>query len=664
MLCLIVSLAGSLRLAADYPVASHRYLADPAVLVHEGRVYFYCSNDDENAVEGGYSMKSFVCISSSDLKNWTDHGVVFEVPEDAHWASHAWAPSVVKRNGHIYLYFGNNASGIGVAVADSPLGPFTDPIGGYLVSHQTPGASGEDMWLFDPAAFIDDDGQAYLYFGGNGESNVRVIRLNEDMISVDGTAQSITAPGFFEAAWLNKRDGTYYFSYSTNPSNGMRIDYMTSDDPMSDFSYAGVVAGQPPNNNNNNHHGIFEFEGRWYHVFHNRYVSGQAGISTTYKRNLGLEPLYFNEDGSIQEVSYGRDDLEQVAYVDPFVMVEGECFASQSGVEVASCSEDGMALVELADGDWVQVRGVDFDHGAVGFEARVASILAGRVEVYLDSMDGEPMAACALDSTSGLEAWYSVESAVDASASAGVHDVFLKFASDADGDFMALNSWQFRFEQVSPVTLLQVQSAGDAQVQLVWEASPEAVSYRVQRSSQSGGPFELLGSVEDAQYLDTFELVNGETYFYRVLAVGSTGVESASEAVEAKPVQLFEAWIAEQIGEGADPLLLERTADPDADGFSNLLEYFAGTDPELEESLKPFELVREGTSTVSLFLRESKNLSGLAGAIESSTDLASWISLDELPLGSEEVDGAVIHHWLLSVEPEKRCFYRLRLEEE
>src|SRR6187399_676989 len=94
---LFVLLAATPRARADYPIASHRYLADPGALVSGGRIYLYTSNDDDNQVEGGYSMESIVCISSSDLKNWTDHGEVFRVPKDAAWAGDSWAPAAIER---------------------------------------------------------------------------------------------------------------------------------------------------------------------------------------------------------------------------------------------------------------------------------------------------------------------------------------------------------------------------------------------------------------------------------------------------------------------------------------------------------------------------------------------------------------------------------------
>jgi len=661
---LCICLLSSLTLRADYPIVSHRYLADPAVLVHDGRVYLYCSNDDENDVEGGYVMKSFVCVSSKDLKNWTDHGVVFEVPTDASWAGYAWAPSVIERNGKIYMYFSNGASGIGVVVSDSPTGPFSDPIGGSLINSRTAGAAGENMWLFDPAAFIDDDGQAYLYFGGNGESNVRVIKLNEDMISVSGSAQSITAPGFFEASWMNKRNGIYYFSYSTNPSNGMRIDYMTSSDPMSGFSYAGVVAGQPPNNYNNNHHGIFEFEGQWYHVFHNRYVAGQAGIPTTYKRNLGLEPLSFGEDGSIVQITYTRDDLNQVMNMNPYVRVEGETFAAQSGIETDACSEGGMALANIANGDWVQLRGVDFEYGVVNFQASIAASSAGSIEVYLDNLDEAPVMTCAVDSTGGLDSWSPVNCEVNAASMVGKHDVYFKFISGSEEDFMGLDWWQFEHEEVQPPENLSVDHSGDARIELSWDDAVGAVEYAILRSMDGADEFIELARIDSSSYSDQEGLVNGHDYYYVVRSVGQYGYEASSDMVIATPVQAYGEWIAVYLPEEGDEADLLETADPDRDGRNNSLEYLVGSNPFQSDSVLPLELVSKKSGGLEVRLRVSKNLKGVQVRLFGTEDLLLWNELNEAWTVESEGDGYLNYRASVSVTDASRYFVKMVLLDE
>ncbi|WP_438025758.1 glycoside hydrolase family 43 protein [Sorangium sp. So ce233] len=441
----LAGLLASPSALADYPIASHRYLADPASLVHDGRVYLFCSNDDDNVKADGsdasYEMASIVAVSSSDMKNWTDHGEVLRVPRDASWASDSWAPAVTERDGTIYMYFGNNGSGIGVVSSDSPTGPFTDPRGSALITSSTPGASGPNMWLFDPGVFVDDDGQAYLYFGGNGEQNARVIKLNDDMVSVSGSATAITVPYFFEAAWMHKRDGVYYLSYSTNPDNGLRIDYLTSTSPTSGFTHRGTVGPQPPKNNNNNHAAIFEFGGAWYHAYHNRAVATDAGEPTGYRRNLALESFTYKDDGSIVPVTYTTDGLKQVGSFDPYARVEAETFNAQSGIETEPCEEGGMNLSNINDGDWVRLRGVDFGEGAESFSARVASAgEGGSIELRLDAPDGMLVGTCAVDATGGWQAWSDVSCAVDGAT--GVHDLVLVFTG-GESYLFNVNSWQF-----------------------------------------------------------------------------------------------------------------------------------------------------------------------------------------------------------------------------
>ncbi|HVU35571.1 MAG TPA: family 43 glycosylhydrolase [Opitutaceae bacterium] len=451
-LLLLGVLTASAMVRADYPIVSQRYLADPGALVFNGTVYLYCSNDDENPVGGGYVMKSLVCVSSTDLKNWTDHGVVFRVPDNATWAGYSWAPAAIERNGRFYLYFANNASGIGVASAPTPLGPFTDAKGSSLINASTPGAAGPSIWLFDPSVFIDDDGQAYLYFGGNGITNARVIRLNEDMISTSGTAATISTPNFFEDSWAFKRNGLYYFSYSSNPSSGLTIDYMTSSDPMAGFVYRGTIAGQPPSNNNNNHHAIFTLGGRWYHAYHNRSVATQAGIPTTYRRNLGLEELTFNADGTIQPVTYTTDGVTQLAHVNPYVREEAEMMNAQSGISTETCSAGGMDVRYAQDGAWTRIRGVDFGTvGAAGFRASLATATAGgNIELRLDSATGTRIGTCTATGTGGDQSWISASCTV--SGATGVHDLYLVYRGAASTG-ANLDWWQF--VPAAPVILTQ-----------------------------------------------------------------------------------------------------------------------------------------------------------------------------------------------------------------
>jgi arabinoxylan arabinofuranohydrolase len=424
--------------AADYPIMSHRYLADPGSLVYEGRVYLYNSNDDDN--NGSYQMHTIVCVSTADMKNWTDHGIVFQVPANASWANNSWAPQPIVRDGTIYLYFGNSGTGIGVASSTSPTGGFKDAKGSYLINSSTSGASGTDSWLFDPGALIDDDGQAYLSFGGNGINNGRIIKLGSNLTSVTGSATPVSTTSFYEASFLFKRNKKYYFAYSTNSENELRIDYHWSDSPMSGYTYGGIIAGQPPSNNNNNHASQFLYKDQWYHAYHNRYVATQAGIDTTYKRNLALEVLNFGSDGKIEQVKYTTDGVPQIGSLDPYVRVEAETMNAQSGIETETCSEGGMDVTQIANGDWIRLRGVDFGTaGATSFTARVAAAAAGgSIELRLGSATGTLIGTCSVPATGGTQTWANTTCSV--SGATGVKDLYLKFAGS--GTFN-LNYWQF-----------------------------------------------------------------------------------------------------------------------------------------------------------------------------------------------------------------------------
>lgn len=427
---------------ADYPIASHRYLADPSPLVTEDRVYIYASNDDESPLGGGYNIPNIVCISSSDMKNWTDHGIVFEADRDTSWAGKSWAPAAIERDGKTFLYFGNSGANIGVVVGETSIGPFKDVLGKPLIEHGTPGVQpARNMWLFDPGVFIDDDGQAYIYFGGNGDDNVRVAKLNRDMVSIDGEVIKMSAPNFFEAAWVYKIGDTYYFTYSTTPRAEMRIDYMTSKSPTEGFTYGGIVAAQPPLNNNNNHAAEFQFKGKWYHVYHNRIVATEAGIPTGFRRNLGIEEYVHEEDGSIRQVEYTRDGVEQIGHLNPYERVEAETMAAQKGIETEKCESGGMNITDTQQGDWVKVAGVDFGAGASKVTMRTASETRSQVVLRLDDPENGPVIATVhIPSSRDGEKWTNVEANVQGAS--GVHDLYITFVGDGD-QLAKIDWWQF-----------------------------------------------------------------------------------------------------------------------------------------------------------------------------------------------------------------------------
>ncbi|OUM63317.1 glycoside hydrolase family 43 protein, partial [Piromyces sp. E2] len=292
------------------PVISHRYSADPGVMVYKDRVYVYATNDGDVSdqslpAKNEYNhIKSINVMSSDDLVNWTDHGAIPVAGNIAKWANNSWAPCAAHKtiNGKekFFIYYANSGAGIGVLTSDSPIGPWTDPLGKALVSPQTPTCN-TVKWLFDPAVLVDDDGTGYLYFGGgvpDGQSanpkTVRVVKLGADMISLAGTPQVIDAPWVFEDSGIHKMGNTYVYSYCTNFDNGPygngKIAYMTSNSPMGPFTYKGTCFDNPSTYfgiGGNNHHTIIGFNNKYYIFYHTQWLNqqvknGKDGYRTTH----------------------------------------------------------------------------------------------------------------------------------------------------------------------------------------------------------------------------------------------------------------------------------------------------------------------------------------------------------------------------------------------
>lgn len=439
---------------ARNPIVGHVFTADPSAKVFEGRVYVYASHDLDN--QSSYDMRDYHVFSSNDLVNWQDHGVVLDAA-DIPWASRMYAPDAAfsPTTGKYYLYFPNGASNIGVAVSDSPGGPFVDALGAPLVDRSFPGV--EDVeWVFDPMVLVDDDGQPYLYFGGGPDDsgpNARVVRLGQDMISIaDEAATLVPAPNFFEAAFVHKYNGQYYFSYSTTFSgNGAAIDYLVSDNPMTGFEPAGTLLPNPQGNRgNNNHHSVVEFEGQWYVFYHNRVLSTRKGYGV-YQRSITLDRMNHAKDGSVIEVPAAGGPIEQLRNLDAFGRLEAETMADQRGIETGVVEEDGVrsgvAVTDVHDTDWIGYSQVDFGSGASLFRARVAANFGGAIHVFVDGADvfsdlpGNLVGSCLVLPTGGAQQWTTVE--CDVKAPAGVHDLYLRFAGSETESSFSVDYYQF-----------------------------------------------------------------------------------------------------------------------------------------------------------------------------------------------------------------------------
>jgi hypothetical protein len=288
------------------PLFTDQYTADPAPFVDGCTFYINCGHDEGNT---GFVMREWFLLSSTDMVHWTKQ-VALRL-SDFSWANaNAWAGQMVKKGSKYYWYVPVNQRGagmaIGVAVADSPQGPFTDAIGKPLVddafemSNMGFARPENTVFTIDPTVFVDDDGQAYLHYGGFGR--LVVTKLGDDMTSISGTMRESTPRGFFEAPFLFKRNGTYYVVYAAG-QNPATIDYATSSNPLGPWTYRGrildILPTVPGQDAATSHSGVAEFAGQWYLVYH---LSNGPNGGGTYRREVAVDKMTFNADGSIQKV--------------------------------------------------------------------------------------------------------------------------------------------------------------------------------------------------------------------------------------------------------------------------------------------------------------------------------------------------------------------------
>ena len=288
----------SFNAEAVTPISS-RFNADPSPHVFEGRFYLYATDDASNS--GKYwDSTTWRLYSSKDMKTWQDDGAFLNVSVFK-WArpdAKAWAPEAAERHGKYYFYAPVGGDKIGVAVADRPEGPYHDARSDALIDKARDANAGAEP--IDPAVLVDDDGQAYLFFGTRVP---KVVKLKADMISTDGPIMDVVVTGFpaddpkkkyGEAPFLHKHKGLYYFSFSTGWPG--QIVYGTAKSPTGPFVYRGVVLDYRPISTN--HQAIIEHKGKSWLFYHDNLLPGGGD----WKRSIAIEPLTYNADGALRQV--------------------------------------------------------------------------------------------------------------------------------------------------------------------------------------------------------------------------------------------------------------------------------------------------------------------------------------------------------------------------
>ena len=386
-------------LTYNNPLITQEYGADPYAMVYENTLYIYMTQDAYerdgagNIKENSYAtIKSIRVISTKDGVNWTDHGAINVAGSAgaAKWARNSWAPAVAWKhiNGKnwFFLYFADSGGGIGVLKAESPIGPFKDPLGHGLITKSTKNCK-DVLWLFDPAVLVDDNGRAYIYFGGGVPQDkiahpktARVAELSADMIGLKSDPVIIDAPYLFEDSGIHKVGNKYYYTYCTNwqvDEGGAKkygftkaqIVSMESNSPMGPFVLKETILENPGKMfglYGNNHHCVFQWRNQWYITYHTRVLEQTRGIEKGYRCTF-INSFTMGRNGTIGMIRQNKEGIQQLSTLDPYTKVNACTFSHQAGLAVAASDSisahygtGNMVLTGIDTGDFCRITGADF----------------------------------------------------------------------------------------------------------------------------------------------------------------------------------------------------------------------------------------------------------------------------------------------------------------
>lgn len=433
------------------PLVQTCFTTDPAPMVHNDTLYVYTGHDEDNA--DFFWMQEWRVYSTTDMANWTDHGSPLAI-EDFSWGDdRAWAPQCIERNGKFYLYvpIHSRLSGtmaIGVAVSDSPTGPFKDALGHPLA---------DGSWDYiDPTVWIDDDGQAYLYWGN---PELYYVRLNDDMISYKGEIEKVTqttegfgSPGpkervkgtkyrdmYTEGPWFCKRGKKYYMIYAAGgvPEH---IAYSTSNRPTGPWKYQGEIMPLSDTGSFTNHSGVIDFKGHSYFFYHSGHLPGGGGFG----RSICAEEFTYNPDGTIPTILPTREGIKSIAPFNPMGQHQAETMAWSQGLTTRQSDNAGVYVSDTHNGDYFMLENVDFGTATpTTFEARVASgRRGGALEVRVDSITGPVVARLDVPATGGWEKWQNIQTSVN-SVPRGSHNLYFVFTGRKGPELFNIDYWKF-----------------------------------------------------------------------------------------------------------------------------------------------------------------------------------------------------------------------------
>ncbi len=416
---------------AQRPIIQTKYTADPAPMVYNDTIFLYTTHDEDDA--DGFKMLDWLLYTSTDMVNWTDHGAVASL-KDFKWHSRdngAWAEQVVERDGKFYMYCPIHGNGIGVLVADSPYGPFTDPIGKPLVWQK------EHWDDIDPTVFVDDDGQAYMYWGN---PDLYGVKLNKDMVSYSGDIIKFPRiTDYQEGPWFYKRDGKYYLAFaSTCCPEG--IGYAMSDSPLGPWEYKGHIMDHTPKTRGN-HPGIIDYKGKSYVFGLNYDILRLSTPEHHERRSVSAAEMTYAPDGTIMELPYFSENVvKQIEPFNPFRRVEAETMAWGYGLKTAPLGNRNMYVHDIDNGEHIMIKGVDFGKkGAKSIEISASSVKPG-AEVELRAGD-KVIGTVKIEPTGNLDT-YRLHTAKLLPVS-GTHDLYLYFKGEGN-DLFRMDYWKMK----------------------------------------------------------------------------------------------------------------------------------------------------------------------------------------------------------------------------
>ncbi len=429
-LSLVLLLLVALPAGAQNPFIRDQFTADPSARVFNGRVYVYPSHDIQAPADKGlrkdwFCMEDYHVFSSSNLTDWTDHGVIvsqYSVP----WVDSAsysmWAPDCIEKDGKYYFYFPGSQKRefgrgftIGVAVADHPAGPFVpqpEPI--------------KNVRGIDPCVFMDKDGQAYIYWS---MGNIFVTPLKENMLELASetlVVKEMPGKGLKEGPFVFERNGIYYMTYPHVENKTERLEYAIGDHPLGPFKFTGVIMDEHPSGCWTNHHSIIEYEGQWYLFYHHNDYSPKFDKN----RSICIDSLFFNADGTIQKVTptlrgVGITNAKSTIEIDRYSLIS-ETGAAVAFLDTTETFKGWKALLS-SRGAWMQYNSVDFS----GRKGKKVSVMArsengSTLQVRTGAADGPLIAEVKIP---GGARWSAIEAKVS-KWKPGIHNLVVVLADD------------------------------------------------------------------------------------------------------------------------------------------------------------------------------------------------------------------------------------------